>query len=137
MTVEEHVTDLLQRCACHSLSLQQLHTRLVREVGGSAGTYHELHTRLKLRSTQFSVVCRPDPLGAGPQWTGGVREAYAEALRRAGVDTSPVVTLLANHHDRSDVMAAMRATLMEISAQLNEDPVAREDLLLALTALSG
>ena len=135
MTIEEQAADVLQRSACHSLSLQQLHALLERETAGRAGTYHELHLRLKQKSQQFSVVCRPRPWGDNELWTGTVREAYASAIEQAGVDTSPVVTLIGRDLPQGDLVDTMRATLLDLKPELELDPVAREDLLFVLTGV--
>ena len=137
MTVEELAAQVLQRSTCHSMSLQHLHEQLVHELGGTAGTYHELHLRLKQRNQLFSVVCRADPLYQPGPWTGAVREQYASALQQAGLDTSPVVTLLQLKTDQPDVVGCLRATLMDVASQLGDDPTAREDVLAALTGLAG
>jgi hypothetical protein len=132
MNIEQHAADLLARCPSHSLSLYQLHAMLVHEAGGPTGTYQELHLRLKQRSAQFSVVCRARPWGDGELWTGAVREAYSRALDQAGVDTSPLVTLVAASDRQEDVVIAMRTTLQLLGNDLTDDPVAREDLLYVL-----
>lgn len=134
MTIEEQAAEVLQRSACHCLSLQQLHAMLIRERPGCAGTYHELHLRLKQKSQQFAVVCRPRAWGDSELWTGSVREAYVSAIEQAGLDTSPLVTLQAHAPDDADLISAMRATLMQLRPGLEQDLAGLDDLLFALTA---
>ena len=139
VALEDHVSELLQRDPNRSLTVQQLHTLLIHEVGPSAGTYHDLQARLKRAASRFLLVDRATPFAAEGGWSHEVREAYSGALDRAGVDFSPIVSLgpvPSGPEHPADVVAALRTTLLALSLEL-EDPRAREDILSTLLAVSS
>ena len=138
VALEDHVTELLQRDPNRSFSVQQLHTLLIHEVGHSAGTYHDLQSRLKRSGGRFMLVDRASPLGPEGSWTHEVREAYSGALNRAGIDFSPIVSLSpsgSGEESEASVVAALRTTLLTLSLEL-DDPRVREDILSTLLAVT-
>src|SRR5687767_13901904 len=92
-SLEGEAARMLRRNG-YSASVRQLHTMLVREHGPRVGSYHELYDRLKRKHERFALVDRTDPLIPDPTWSGEARLRYAEALQGAGIDLTPVVSLV-------------------------------------------
>lgn len=141
VSIEEQIAEMLRRSATKQLSLQQLHGLLVREIGGAAGSYHDLLSRLKRVSPRFLVLDRPDPLRNNTGWSWEVREAYVSALDHAGIDLSPLVSFapaqVAAEDDPADVIAVLRSTLVRLTPQLAQDPAISEDIVAALSGITN
>lgn len=130
-SLESRAAELLRRHG-YAASLQQLHGLLLRDMGPSAGTYHELYSRLK-RARDFTIIERSNPLAPGVTWPAEARERYADAMHRAGVDVTPVVSLRESRGaDVEDVRSILRRTLLALYEQVRHDAGLRDELAAAL-----
>ena len=135
--IEACVTDVLRRQAGHTLSLQRLHEALVHELGTAAGSYHQLHQRLKQAGRAFVVFERPSPLLEDSAWPPEVRAQYAMALRNAGLDLSPLVSLTGvTEQPAPGLLNGLEETLGALRAQSASDPQLAADLLATLSDLA-
>ena len=129
--------DVLRRQAGHTLSLQRLHDALVHELGAAAGSYHQLHQRLKQTGGGFVLFERPNPLVEASAWPSEVREQYADALRRAGLDLSPLVSLAGTaDREQPGLLSGLEETLSTLRSQSDADPQLAADLLATLSDLA-
>jgi hypothetical protein len=134
--IEAHAGEVLRRHTCHTLSLQQLHDALVHELGPAAGTYHQLQQRLKQARAVFHVVERAGPLLEECAWPREIREQYAGALREAGLDFSPLVSLAAASPGRdTGILGGLEETLASLHTRSRTDPLLSADLMAALNEL--
>lgn len=135
-SIDRYAAELLRRQRGRTLTLQQLHELLVHELGPGAGTYQQLHHRLKQTAGRLRVLERTDPLG-DQSWPAEIRQQYLHALEDAGVDTSPIVSLLPANDDETSVLDDLRATLLNLSDQLQQDALLRDEVIAALSQLPG
>jgi hypothetical protein len=133
--IESCSTELLRRQAARALSLQQLHSLLVQELGASAGTYHQLHQRLKKTAAQLRLLERSPAFPAELDWPDDARLQYQRALVDAGYDASPIVALTTSVDDVPNVLDDLRATLLELSEQLQEETRFSTHIIAALGGL--
>ncbi len=136
-SIESCSTELLRRHSGHALTLQRLHELLLQELGPAAGTYHQLHQRLKKSSAPLRILERADPFPSELDWPADTRSVYERALQQAGYDTTPIVALTPAAEDPPTVLDDLRATLLELSEQLGQDDRFTIDIVAALTGLSG
>ena len=127
--IEVNATEILRRQAGHTLSLQRLHDALVGELGAAAGSYHRLLQRLKRAPGVFQVDERAGALTETQAWPLEIREQYAGALRAAGLDLSPLVSLLqAEPSAESGLLGGLEATLAGLRARAQKDPALENDV---------
>ncbi len=126
---------MLRRHACSTLSLRQLHESLVHELGPAAGTYHQLHQRLKQARGVFHVVERAGPLLDVNSWPREIREQYMDALSAAGLDFSPLVSLATVPDRDPGILGGLEETLASLQARSGADPLLRADLVATLSEL--
>lgn len=137
-SLEGEAAQLLRRHG-YTASVRQLHTMLVREHGPMVGSYHELYDRLKRAHERFALVDRTDPLIPDPTWSGEARERYAEALRGAGVDFTPVVSLVPAESESEgfeEIQSVLRRTLIELYDQMEDRFMFQEDMVAALQEIA-
>ncbi|MGH7501378.1 MAG: hypothetical protein ACREL7_06410 [Longimicrobiales bacterium] len=77
-----------------SLSMRQLHARVVAEIGPAAGSYVRFADALRRRHDLFAVVEPEDPLADAAPWPPQLLAEYRRALAAAGHDSEPVVVLM-------------------------------------------
>jgi hypothetical protein len=134
--IESLTTELLRRQAGRALSLRQLHGLLLQELGPVAGTYHQLHQRLKKTAAPLRLLECTHPFPAEHDWPDDARTEYWQALQDAGYDASPIVALSATSDDTPDVFDDMRATLLDLSEQLQHESHFAADIVAALSGLA-
>ena len=132
--IESFSTELLRRQAARALSLRQLHALLLQELGASAGTYHQLHQRLKKTAAPVRLLERSPAFPTELDWPEDARVQYQRALVDAGYDASPIVALTTSVDDAPNVLDDLRATLLELSEQLQEERFSA-DIIAALGGL--
>ena len=135
-SIESYTTELLRRQAGRALSLQQLHALLLHELGPGAGTYHQLHQRLKKSAAPLRLLERTHAFPAELNWPDEARLRYQRALLAAGYDASPIVALAATPDDTTDVLDDLRTTLLELSEQLQQESHFTADIVAALSGLA-
>jgi len=133
--IESFSTELLRRHAGRALSLLQLHGLLLDELGPRAGTYHQLHQRLKKSSAPLRILERSHPFPGELNWPPETRVLYERALEDAGYDVSPIVALAAGADESPTVLDELRATLLSLSEQLQDEDRINIDIVAALTGL--
>jgi|SRR5262245_11379248 len=118
------------------MSLRRLHDALVRELGPVAGSYHQLHQRLKQAPASFQLLEQPSPLPGVANWPMELREQYSGALLDAGLDVSPLVSLADfASAETAGVLGGLERTLAALRAQRDLDPLLASDLLATLGEL--
>ncbi|HEX7120012.1 MAG TPA: hypothetical protein VF212_14560 [Longimicrobiales bacterium] len=91
--VERCAREVLRADAALTVPLSRLHRALVAEAGPSAGTYGQLHDRLRRSPERFALIESPPlPWDAAP-WPDDERRSYLDALYRVGVVAEPRVLL--------------------------------------------
>jgi hypothetical protein len=135
-SIESWTTELLRRQAGRALSLQQLHALLLQELGPGAGTYHQLHQRLKKTAAPLRLLERTHPFPAEQDWPEDARARYQQALQDAGYDPSPIVALSAASEEAPDVLDELRTTLLDLSEQLQQESHFSADIVAALSGLA-
>ena len=134
-SIESCSTELLRRQAGRALSLLQLHELLLDELGARAGTYHQLHQRLKKSSAPLRILERSHPFPGESNWPLETRMLYERALEDAGYDLSPIVALAPGADETPTVLDELRATLLGLSEQLQDGDRINIDIVAALTGL--
>ena len=125
-SIETLATEQLRSHNGQTMTLSDLHATLVDELGPAAGTYHQLYQRLKRSRHRFVLFERRNAVYPG-EFPDECRTDYERALRTAGFDLSPVVTLAPESDESSDVLSTLRETLLTLSKTLaSEDAVASE-----------
>jgi hypothetical protein len=135
MSIESHSAELLRRSAGHTLSLKRLHETLKQQLGPGAGTYHQLQQRLNQARSSFVVLERPNPLADDLSWPDTVRAEYARALDQAGLDLSPVVSLVSSVDEESGLIGELGRTLSHLSECARREPALQAELITALADL--
>ena len=135
--IETWISEALRRQAGHTLSLQRLHDGLVHDLGAAAGSYHQLQQRLKQARGSFHLQERAHPLADPIQWPSDIREQYENALRRAGIDLSPLVSLPAppDHQERG-ILSVLEQTLCALRSACAADQAMTTDLASAFSDLA-
>jgi hypothetical protein len=134
-SIEALVTEHLRRRNGQTTTLSALHANLVDELGAAAGSYHQLYQRLKRCSQRIAVFERPNPVYA-VSWPEDCQADYERAMRGAGVDLSPVVTLVPEPDDEAEsVFITMRATLLTLAKELQSDAALANEVIGAVMAL--
>jgi hypothetical protein len=130
------VMAILRRQAGHTLSMRRLHDALIHELGSAAGSYHQLHQRLKQTPATFQLHEQPSPLPGETTWPMEVREQYSGALQDAGLDLSPLVSLAEfGREETPGVLGGLQRTLAAVRAHRDLDPLLAADLLATLSEL--
>jgi hypothetical protein len=135
MNIESYSAELLRRSAGHTLSLKRLHETLKRELGPGAGTYHQLQQRLNQARSAFVVLERPNPLADEASWPEAVRAEYARALDQAGLDLSPVVSLVASADELPGLIGELGRTLSHLCECARLEPALQAELITAMADL--
>jgi hypothetical protein len=133
-SIETLATEQLRLHNGQTMTLSDLHATLVDELGLAAGTYHQLYQRLKRSSHRFVLFERPSavyPSEFPDEW----RSDYERALRTAGLDLSPVVTLVPQSDEADDVLSTLRETLLTLSKTLQSDEAVASELIETVNAL--
>ena len=137
-SIEVLCAERLRMLPCQTMSLNCLHDTLLNEFGPAAGSYHQLYLTLKRSRQRFAVLERAHTAYAGV-WPERLRDDYEHALQSAGVDVSPVVTLVpsASEDSVSNVLELLRVTLAAFATELQADPVAAAEMLSTIMALQS
>jgi hypothetical protein len=137
-SIEVQAAEQLRLQHGQTMSLSTLHDRLVDELGPSAGTYHQLYVTLKRARQRFAVLERAHTTYAGV-WPERLRDDYESALQGAGVDLSPVVTLVpyGSEDPVNGILESLRSTLAAFATELQADPVAAAEMIGTITALQA
>ncbi|MEX2282958.1 MAG: hypothetical protein WEE89_10795 [Gemmatimonadota bacterium] len=135
MNIESYSAELLRRSAGRMLSLKRLHETLKRELGPGAGTYHQLQQRLNQARHAFIILERPNPLADEASWPETVRAEYALALDRAGLDLSPVVSLVSSADEQPGLVGELGRTLSHLCECVRLEPALQAELIEALADL--
>jgi hypothetical protein len=133
-SIETLATEHLRLQNGQTMTLSDLHETLLDELGPGAGTYHQLYQRLKRSSHRFVLFERPNPVYPGA-FPDECRSDYERALRTAGLDLSPVVTLVPQNDESSDVLGVLRETLLTMSKALASEELVASELLETVNAL--
>lgn len=134
-SIEVLVTEHLRLRNGQTTTLSTLHANLIDEIGPAAGTYHQLYQRLKRSTHRFALFERPNPVYT-VSWPDDCQAEYERALRKAGVDLSPVITLVPETDDEPEcVFTTLRATLLALSQELQADAAMANEVMGAITAL--
>jgi hypothetical protein len=135
VNVNVHAIEVLSRQTGQTMSLRRLHDVLVHELGPVAGSYHQLHQRLKQAPASFQLLEQPSPLPGEASWPMELREQYSGALLDAGFDVSPLVSLADfAHAETPGVLGGLERTLAALRAR-DLDPLLASDLLATLAEL--
>jgi hypothetical protein len=137
MSIEGFSAELLRRSAGRTLSLKRLHATLQQELGPAAGTYHQLQYRLKQARNAFLVLERSNPLGdEAAGWPENVRSEYITALDCAGLDLSPIVSLVVMEDEEPrGLLGELERTLKHLSERVRYEPGLEAELVTALAEL--
>lgn len=134
-SIEALVTEQLRLRTGRTMTLSTLHTNLVDEIGPAAGSYHQLYQRLKRCSHRIAMFERPNVVYT-VSWPADCQADYERAMRQAGVDLSPLVTLVPTQDDEPEsVFSTLRATLLTLSKELQADATLANEVIGAVMAL--
>ena len=93
--LESRILDLLRAAPAMALPLREVHRVLAAEHGPGTGSLSQFRERLRAHSGALFIIEPENPLGDASCWPAAARSEYEQALREAGLETEPLLTVIA------------------------------------------